>query len=407
MAQVRVRKRGKTFSYIFEAGKVDGKRKVVEKGGFQTKSAAYKAGVEAYNDFIHGNIGITSEAIKLKDFMATWLDNSIAFDVKPTTFQNYRSYFNNHIKPGLGEIKVQDLTPAIIENWIRQMQRDGYAYTTILGVLTLLKQALNFAVQPSQIISANPALNIKVPRRAPKNIIKREIITLERFNALLEKYPFGTPLYIPLLLLYHTGMRVGEVLGLTWSDINFGGKTIEVNRQVVYIVGKKDCLTPPKTSTSCRLICVDDFLLSELKRWKAQQEANEAKLGGSYVYAYCDADGKIFRQSKSLPFIGERVQFVCTREKGQPLQKKYIGKYLLREGFNAHSFRHTHATQLIERGANAKGVACRLGHSSVILTQNLYTHNTQKLQLETLNYFVPSLQTKGNCRQNADIFKSD
>ena len=60
MAKVRTRKRGKTYSYIFEAGTVNGKRKVVEKGGFPTAGAAYKAGVEAYNDYLHGNIGITS-----------------------------------------------------------------------------------------------------------------------------------------------------------------------------------------------------------------------------------------------------------------------------------------------------------------------------------------------------------
>ena len=71
MSQVRTRKRGKTFSYIFEAGKkADGKRKVVEKGGFATKKAAYDAGVAAYNDWKHGNIGITSDNILLKDFFA-------------------------------------------------------------------------------------------------------------------------------------------------------------------------------------------------------------------------------------------------------------------------------------------------------------------------------------------------
>ena len=71
---VRTRKRGKTYSYIFEAGKkADGKRKVVEKGGFESKKAAYDAGVAAYNDWKHGNIGITSENILLKDFMQdTW-----------------------------------------------------------------------------------------------------------------------------------------------------------------------------------------------------------------------------------------------------------------------------------------------------------------------------------------------
>ena len=73
----RTRKRGKTFSYIFEAGKINGRRKVVEKGGFATKSAALKAGMEAYVDWLHGNIGITSESITLKDFMTKWLDEIV------------------------------------------------------------------------------------------------------------------------------------------------------------------------------------------------------------------------------------------------------------------------------------------------------------------------------------------
>ena len=90
MAQVRVRKRGKTFSYIFEAGKKpDGKRKVVEKGGFESKKAAYDAGVAAYNDWRHGNIGIVSENITLKDFITNWLEKVVAPNVKPTTLQTY------------------------------------------------------------------------------------------------------------------------------------------------------------------------------------------------------------------------------------------------------------------------------------------------------------------------------
>ena len=102
MAQVRTRKRGKTYSYIFEAGVVDGKRKVVEKGGFPTKDAAYKAGVAAYNDFLHGNIGITSERVTVNDFISAWLQNVVAVNVKPTTMQGYASFFKKHVAPPLG-----------------------------------------------------------------------------------------------------------------------------------------------------------------------------------------------------------------------------------------------------------------------------------------------------------------
>ena len=110
MAQVRTRKRGKTFSYIFEAGKVNGRRKVVEKGGYSTKSEAYKAGTLAYADWLHGNIGITSESVTLKDFMTKWLDTVVASNVKPSTMQAYQSYLKNRIVPYLGEVKVQELT---------------------------------------------------------------------------------------------------------------------------------------------------------------------------------------------------------------------------------------------------------------------------------------------------------
>ena len=92
MSQVRTRKRGKTFSYIFEAGKkADGKRKVVEKGGFATKKQAYDAGVAAYNDWKHGNIGITSENISVRDFMQNWFENVLTPTVKNHSLQGYRS----------------------------------------------------------------------------------------------------------------------------------------------------------------------------------------------------------------------------------------------------------------------------------------------------------------------------
>ena len=196
MAQVRTRKRGKTFSYIFEAGKKpDGRRNVVEKGGFATKAQAYKAGVAAYNDYLHGNIGITSEKITLKDFMTAWLDNVMSANVKPTSLQTYRVTFQNQIAPHLGDVKVQDLTPAMLDEWMRKLLQTGLAKNTLSATHALIFSALNYAIYPAQLILSNPAAYIKVPKNAPKNVVKRTIITTEQFNALLEKYLFGTPFY--------------------------------------------------------------------------------------------------------------------------------------------------------------------------------------------------------------------
>ena len=400
-ASVRTRKRGKTWSYIFEAGKtVEGKRKVIEKGGYPTKQAAYDAGVAAYTDWKHGNIGITSEKITVKDFIKNWLENFAALNVKPTSLQIYQSAARSQVIPYLGNMHLKELTPAVLDKWLQTLQKKGYSKNTLLQAHSFIHHVLDYAVYPSELISSNPAKYIKVPKKAPTNIIERHIISQEQLTALLEKYPFGTPYYIPIFILIHTGVRIGELLGLTWEDIDFDSKTIFLKRQVVYMNGQGDYLSTLKTESSYRYIVVGDSFLEELKLWRDQQLKNEQKRGNSYIYVYQSENGKVIQQSKmfSCP-EGTRMDLICTRESGRMIQKKTLSKALKQSGLNAHSFRHTHATMLIENGAKPKGVAGRLGHADSSITQNLYTHNTRKLQEETAAILDNCLQTKPYCRQ--------
>ena len=114
-----------------------------------------------------------------------------------------------------------------------------------------------------------------------------------------------------------------------------------------------------------------------------------------YIYAYKTAEGKLVQQSKGLEYSNcEKVCLVCTCASGNILKKLKIATMLKQNGLNAHSFRHTHATMLIENGAKARGVAGRLGHSNTLITQNLYTHNTRKLQEDTADIFSKKMQTK-------------
>lgn len=283
----------------------------------------------------------------------------------------------------------------MLDVWMRKLLQDGLAKNTLSAIHALIHNALDYAVYPAQLISSNPVTYIKVPKNAPRNLVKRMIITPEQFAALIEKYLFGTPFYMVLLLLYHTGMRLGEVLGLSWQDVDFDKKRIIVHRQMIYLGKRGYFLTSPKTESSNRYIIVDDILLSELKRWQAQQRENEQHFGDSYVYVYREADGHIERQSKSLPSLdGEKVSLICTRDDGRIIHRSVFSRALSYEDLNAHSFRHTHSTQLIENGAVPKGVAGRLGHANAAITQNLYIHNTTKLQEETLAIFAKNLQTK-------------
>lgn len=177
MAQVRTRKRGRTFSYIFETGK----RKVVEKGSFATKSEAYKTGVAAYNDYLHGNIGVTSEKITLKNFMSAWLDNFTALNVLPTTMQTYKSVLNVRILPHLGGVYVQELTPAKLNAWLRKLVELGFSYSSIRVAYSIILEALDYAVYPAQLIYVSKRGQVFAPPKSNSGIRKISV-----GNALLE-----------------------------------------------------------------------------------------------------------------------------------------------------------------------------------------------------------------------------
>nr|WP_325191682.1 N-terminal phage integrase SAM-like domain-containing protein [uncultured Selenomonas sp.] len=177
MSKIRIRKRGKTFSYSFDISK--NPRRMKEKGGYATEDEAYEAGVKAYADWKSGNIGITSEKIKLRDYLASWLENIVRPNVKRTTYQNYSCATTLRILPHLGSIYLQDLRPRDVAAWVQELANKGFAAGTIIQAKSVLSAALKYAVYPAELITVNPATNIPIPRCAPRKVIKRVIITPE------------------------------------------------------------------------------------------------------------------------------------------------------------------------------------------------------------------------------------
>lgn len=395
MAKVRTRKRGKTYSYIFEVGNVNGKRKVIEKGGYETVQAAYDAGIEAYTDWQHGNIGITNEKICLRDFSKLWLENVCKPNMKKSSLRGYTIVINR-IPPELASKRVTDVTPAMIDGFMRKLAEKGLAYATLRHQLTIMREMFSYAVYPAELIASNPAMYVKTPKTQRRKVIERKIISRDEFEQLIQRHRAGTTYHIPLYLLYYTGIRIGELCGLTWDNIDLAAGTISICQQVQQIGGLPPYISTPKTATSVRTIPIGKDLVKELAAWRATQRAYEVKKGGAYVIIYADAKNALHRQSKALkpPADWHRVNFVCTRRNGTLLLKTAIYDKMRRMGLNAHSFRHTHATMLIEAGANPKGVAARLGHASTNITENLYTHITKNMQDDTERVFEHIMQTK-------------
>jgi len=381
MSKIRIRKRGNSYSYSFDISK--NPRRMKEKGGFATEDEAFEAGVKAYADWKNGNIGITSERVKLRDYLASWLENVVHPNVKRMTFKNYRNAIHSRIVPHLGETYLQELRPRDVDLWIKTLARAGLSQGTIRQTKTVLSTALKYAIYPAELITTNPTTGIHIPRTAPRKVIERTIITPEQFAAI----PKSNKYYTVFKTLYHTGLRISEVLGLTWENINLKTGEISVTQQRL-ATGHFDT---PKSESSIRTFYADPVFLSYLAALKARQAREELHLGEAYQIAYEDVRNDhalvILPKKITPPSWYERRSLLCILSGGIPIRYEAFQYILKRMNLNTHSFRHTHATRLIEAGAKPVDVAARLGHKDATITQNLYTHDTEAMQKETARIF--------------------
>ncbi|MCG3448289.1 site-specific integrase [Enterococcus durans] len=365
-----VRKRGKLWYYYFEDINDDGSRKKVEKVGGDTRPEAEAALRKVLSDIDETGQYFLGTDTRVKQYLDFWMEEYVKLNLKYNTYENYRFTIKNHINGYLGKKKLTDLSPALLQNFINDEFKKGYSKKTMTITHSVLKNALNMAVYPWGLIKQNPMLYVKIPKYEERPTTKKDlkIISLEDFDHMLEITPEGHPFYIPLNIGFYTGMRVGEVCGLTWDNVDFSNGTITVEKQMVKNDGEWVYGTP-KTSSSNRTIFIGQTLLAILKKHKKQQLENRMKYGKLYI----DSNA------------------VCTKEDGElvtPSVVKWNTRRIsnaLSLSFNFHSLRHTHATLLLENGAKMKEISERLGHSRISITMDTYSHVTDKMRNETVD----------------------
>ena len=159
---VRVKQRGSSWAYYFEKAKVDGKRRRGEGGGYATEQDALMAGVEAYNAYIGGGAKKNDASISFADYLDIWYERTRLY-ARNNTLELREKNIRLHIKPALGEYRLSSLSPAIIDRFVQQKRKDGYAYETVARILSNISTALDYAIYPMELLRENPARLIKVP----------------------------------------------------------------------------------------------------------------------------------------------------------------------------------------------------------------------------------------------------
>lgn len=378
-----VRKKGDTWYYYFDLAKVDGKRKKIERKGGSTKKEALTALRNAIAEYENAGALKSDNDISYSDYLDYWMNNYVKIQCKRTTEALYKRYIEQHIKPILGLYKLKTLNPSILQDFLNKKSINGFSKNTVSSFYGLLSGSLKYAVYPMKYIKENPMTYVHMPRYDilhKKDSTELKIISLTDFNRMIERFPLGSSFYIPLQIAFQTGLRASEVTGLTWDDIDFNNYTLEVNKILVKI-GPEWTFGTPKTQSSHRIINIGPSLIKILQDHKIYQDEMRIKYGNWY----------------------KESNFICTKENGENITTeslKYLSRvvnYELKINFNFHSLRHTHATMLIENGANMKDVQNRLGHSKLSTTMDTYAHVTLNMQRQTVDIFENAINnpTKG------------
>lgn len=357
MATIR-EKNGRWYYTIDEYG--DNKKRIRHEhfGGY-TKADAQRAYRMAMMETDRTGKFFEPSNMLVEKFLQEWLEKEIVKNMKQNTIDSYSGLVKNHIIPTIGKIRLRELTPSFLQDFIQTLKDNGLSKSTIKSIHSVLKNSLMWAVANRKYLFNNPMLNVKIPRwfAAPAPL---QIFTEEEIETIMAHYGEDHKLYLPLRIAYLTGMRKGEILALQWSLIDMTQRTIRI-QSTMYDKTRIEIQSTPKTMSSIRTIPFGQSLYIALKRQQIWQQKNSIKYGAYYL----DND------------------FVCTEENGNPLTSNDFCAF---ENFchkkfghgSMHIFRHTHATRLLESGLDLDYVSKRLGHASITVTADRYVSVTDK-----------------------------
>ena len=360
-----IKKRGKdSWTLIFDLGpdpKTGRRRQRWETIPDCGKREAQRVLNSRLTNVEEGNYVAPSD-ILVEEFLSRWLDAWAKQHTSPRTFERYEEIVKKHLSPALGKVELVKLSPLEIQAYYSQARQNGrrkgggLSARTVLHHHRILRQALSRAVK-WDLLTRNPTDKVEPPK-APR--LEMCALNEKQSLALLALVEGNRILELPVTLAITTGLRRGEILGLKWSDINFDTAVMSICRTLEESKARLE-FKQPKTERSRRTVALPTIAVQALRKHRAEQARLRLRLGARYNaddLVCCRIDGRpIHPQTVTQEFI----DVICDSESKLPRVR-------------FHDLRHTHATILLSRGVHPKIVSERLGHSTVGITLDTYSH---------------------------------
>ena len=361
MASIKERitkNKGKVYDVRVEGGRDSGGKRKQLYNTFRTKKEAKAWANEQENLLNKGiEVDIESKNIVIKEFVPQYL-GAHKKKVSANTYVRY-TQSAKYVINGIGDLKIKSLTSKNIEDFVDTLYEEGMSESNIKKVLVQLNLMIKYATRWELLYK--PVVVPESPKFEEKEVevwAKEE--TLE-FLKLVEK----ETIYLPCYITYQTGLRAGEVAGLTWDDIDFDNGTINVNKAYkLNKLTKEFELGSLKTKASKRVIEMLPATINLLKQEKSKVEFNKRIFGETYNAnnsVCCNANGNTIKPD----FISKRFRVLA--------DKYGYGDVTF------HRLRHTHASILLANGVNIKVIQKRLGHSRISTTLDTYSHLIQDM----------------------------
>ncbi len=300
-------------------------------------------------------VSLQSNNTTVAELIDSYLDKKK--DVKESTQALYKHWGDIVKKSYLGSMKIKDIKPSTAKEFYLRMYENGQGYPSLRVIRAVLNPAFEMALQ-DDIILRNP-FTISIPISETANT--RQALTESEEKTMIECIS-GTRYYEIAYLLLHTGMRIGEMCGLTLSDLDFENRLIDINKQAVLpFDAKVPIITPPKSNAGYRVIPMvedtDNVLAAIIRNSKHMGLEHDGYSG----FLFSKQNGELKHAKCFYEFFNGMCDLIE--------EKSGIRMYI-----TPHVLRHTFCTRLIQRGVNIKTAQYIMGHANADVTMNIYAH---------------------------------